>query len=113
MDTRNCGRTRPNEGMISSMMRARNVTSQGARGALMATALLAVAMPLGVQAQALRGNAAAPPPTATSPAPPAEAAPAPPAPTAPRAMSESVAAIVNDDVISTYDLAQRMRLLIA
>jgi peptidyl-prolyl cis-trans isomerase SurA len=28
-------------------------------------------------------------------------------------MSESVAAIVNDDIISTYDLAQRMRLLIA
>jgi peptidyl-prolyl cis-trans isomerase SurA len=30
-----------------------------------------------------------------------------------RPMSEAVAAIVNDDVISTYDLAQRMRLLIA
>ena len=28
-------------------------------------------------------------------------------------MSESVAAIVNDEIISTYDLAQRMRLLIA
>ena len=30
-----------------------------------------------------------------------------------RPMSESVAAIVNDEIISTYDLAQRMRLLIA
>ncbi len=28
-------------------------------------------------------------------------------------MSESVAAVVNDDIISTYDLGQRMRLLIA
>ncbi|HEY3951501.1 peptidylprolyl isomerase [Phenylobacterium sp.] len=36
-----------------------------------------------------------------------------PAYTMSRPMSESVAAIVNDDIISTYDLAQRMRLLIA
>ncbi|HEX5378924.1 MAG TPA: peptidylprolyl isomerase [Phenylobacterium sp.] len=40
------------------------------------------------------------------PAPPAQAAP-------PAGLAEAVAAVVNDDIISTYDLAQRMRLLIA
>ena len=35
------------------------------------------------------------------------------APAAPTGLSESVAAVVNDDIVSTYDLAQRMRLLIA
>ncbi|OYW97056.1 MAG: peptidylprolyl isomerase, partial [Caulobacter vibrioides] len=47
---------------------------------------------------------------------PAEAAPpAPqaPAPAAPPPLSESVAAVVNDDIISSYDLMQRMRLLMA
>lgn len=47
---------------------------------------------------------------------PAEAAPpAPqaPAPAAPLPLSESVAAVVNDDIISSYDLMQRMRLLMA
>lgn len=43
---------------------------------------------------------------------PADAAAAP-APRAPTGLSESVAAVVNDDIVSTYDLAQRMRLLIA
>lgn len=107
------------------MMPARNVTSLGARGALIATALWAVALPLGVHAQApaqpLRGQVGAPPPAASAPTASASAAaspaPAPasaPAPyTAMRPLSESVAAIVNDDIISTYDLAQRMRLLIA
>ena len=42
-------------------------------------------------------------------APPVASA-APPAPTG---LSESVAAVVNDDIVSTYDLAQRMRLVIA
>jgi peptidyl-prolyl cis-trans isomerase SurA len=81
----------------------------------MAAAMLAVATPLGVQAEALRGRGAAPPPATAEPAPaPAPAAPPPGgALTAMRPMSESVAAIVNDDIISTYDLAQRMRLLIA
>jgi peptidyl-prolyl cis-trans isomerase SurA len=37
--------------------------------------------------------------------------PTPPAP--PAGLNESVAAVVNDDIISTFDLAQRMRLLIA
>uniref|UniRef100_B0SWM6 Parvulin-like PPIase n=1 Tax=Caulobacter sp. (strain K31) TaxID=366602 RepID=B0SWM6_CAUSK len=48
-------------------------------------------------------------------APPTVAAPDAPqgAPVAPRAnpLSESVAAVVNDDIISSYDLMQRMRLL--
>ncbi|MFZ5720061.1 MAG: peptidylprolyl isomerase [Pseudomonadota bacterium] len=43
---------------------------------------------------------------------PAEA-PAQAAPQTPAGLSESVAAVVNDDIISTYDLGQRMRLLIA
>ncbi|MBW8859370.1 MAG: peptidylprolyl isomerase, partial [Caulobacter sp.] len=49
-------------------------------------------------------------PTSTVDAP---AAPAAPAAAAPRAnpLSESVAAVVNDDIISSYDLMQRMRLL--
>jgi len=96
------------------MMRARNVTSLGARGAVMVAALLAAASPLGVLAQP-RGDVA-PPATAPAPAPetPAAAPAAPPTALTPmRPMSEAVAAIVNDDIISTYDLAQRMRLLIA
>lgn len=40
-------------------------------------------------------------------------APATPARIAPTGISESVAAVVNDDIVSTYDLAQRMRLLVA
>ena len=43
-------------------------------------------------------------------------APAPqsaPSQVAPAGLSESVAAVVNDEIISTFDLAQRMRLLIA
>ena len=43
----------------------------------------------------------------------APAAPVPPAQVAPSGLSESVAAVVNDEIISTFDLAQRMRLLIA
>ena len=48
--------------------------------------------------------------------PAAAQAPAPqvaPAQVAPAGLSESVAAVVNDEIISTFDLAQRMRLLIA
>jgi len=50
---------------------------------------------------------------AASAAPPVVDAPAAPAAAAPRAnpLSESVAAVVNDDIISSYDLMQRMRLL--
>jgi peptidyl-prolyl cis-trans isomerase SurA len=100
--------------MNSSMMLALNVTSQGARGAAIFALLLATTAPLGASAQALGGKAAAPP-AATAPAVEPETAPAaaPRAPVGPQPMSESVAAVVNDDIISTYDLGQRMRLLIA
>src|SRR6185312_3217326 len=114
MADRNCGRTRPNEGMNSSMMRARNVTGRGARGAVVATALLAAGLPMGVCAQ--NAPAKAPPPPVVAPAAataPVEAPPAAAPAPANRPMTEAVAAIVNDDIISTYDLAQRMRLLIA
>ncbi|MBS0333596.1 MAG: peptidylprolyl isomerase [Proteobacteria bacterium] len=102
------------------MISVRNVASLGARGAVAAAVLLVAAASHGAMAQALRGAVGAPPPAtqasgANAPAPvvtPASA-PTPPAYTMGRPMSESVAAIVNDDIISTYDLAQRMRLLIA
>src|SRR5579883_2691105 len=85
------------------MMLARNVTSPAARGVLLASLLAASALPGAVQAQELRGPLGA------------AAAPAAPLPAAgiQTPMSESVAAVVNDEIISTYDLAQRMRLLIA
>ncbi len=62
--------------------------------------------------------AAAPPAWSQQPAEaPVGTAPAdlaaPPPQRAPTGVSESVAAVVNDDIVSTYDLAQRMRLLIA
>ena len=101
--------------MNSSMMLALNVTSQGARGAAIFALLLATTAPLGAGAQALRGKGAAAPPPAAAPAalPETPPAAAPQAPAGPQPMSESVAAVVNDDIISTYDLGQRMRLLIA
>lgn len=77
------------------MIRARKVTGLAARGVALAAALSAAAAPPYAFAQ-------------TAPAPAAPAAPA-----APQGLSEGVAAVVNDDIISTYDLGQRMRLLIA
>ncbi|MGA0604368.1 peptidylprolyl isomerase [Phenylobacterium sp. VNQ135] len=71
-----------------------------ARSAALACALAAATSPL--------AYAQAPQPTAPAEAPPAPAQPAPRS-----GMSESVAAVVNDEIISTYDLGQRMRLLIA
>lgn len=85
------------------MMHADDVPGRLARGAALAALCLAAALPLDVHAQA---RAPKPPTDAPSVSvPPAASA-------APRALSESVAAIVNDEIISTYDLAQRMRLLI-
>lgn len=78
------------------MMRARNVTGRPARGAVVLAALALAAPALPARAQA------------PAPAPAAAQAPA-----APSQLSEAVAAVVNDEIISTYDLAQRMRLLIA
>lgn len=83
------------KGMHYPMKTSTKVTGQWARGAVLAAAV-------GLAPAAL---AQAP---ATTPAP-AEQAPAP----GPAPASASVAAIVNDEIISTYDLSQRMRLLIA
>lgn len=71
------------EGMISSMKFS--PPGLAARSVALAAAILASA-PMPVAAQEQSG---------------------------PRPISESVAAVVNDEIISTYDLAQRMRLLIA
>jgi peptidyl-prolyl cis-trans isomerase SurA len=95
--------------MTSSMMQPGFVTGRAARGAALAAALL-VACPQLAQAQGMRGSIGGGPaaqPAATQ-APAAAPVPAPAG-----TLSESVAAIVNDEIISTYDLAQRMRLLIA
>jgi peptidyl-prolyl cis-trans isomerase SurA len=93
------------------MMHLRYVSGRAARGAAAAVALLTAFQPLAGQAQTLRGpiggrEAQAQPPAAPATPAPAEAQ-------GPRPLSESVAAIVNDEIISTYDLGQRMRLLIA
>ncbi len=78
----------------------RYLSGSAALGAVFAFALLATPQASAQQAEA---------PVGTAPAD----APAPPPPPAPTGLSESVAAVVNDDIVSTYDLAQRMRLLIA
>ena len=82
----------------------RYLTGPTVRSAAVACALAAVvAAPQAVAQQpASEAVGTAPPDT-----------PAPAAPRAPAGLSESVAAVVNDEIISTYDLAQRMRLLIA
>lgn len=85
------------------MNRARKVTGLAARSVALAAAFAAAAAPIYASAQ-----------DAQPAADPAANAPAATAPAAPRpGLSESVAAVVNDDIISTYDLAMRMRLLIA
>ena len=90
------------------MMRARNVTGRWGRGAVIATMALAAA-PVALAQAPVAAPQPSPPPAAE----PALTQASLPAPAAPRPMTESVAAVVNDDIISTYDLAQRMRLLIA
>ena len=71
------------------------------------SAALGLACALIAAPQAWAQPAEAPVGTAPADAPPA------PVRAAPTGISESVAAVVNDDIVSTYDLAQRMRLLIA
>jgi len=73
------------------MTSARKVWGSGARGLVFAAAIAAAVASIPASAQE-------PPPAA--------------APAAPTGLTESVAATVNDGIISTYDLAQRMRLLI-
>lgn len=78
--------------MTTSMRLARNVSL-----AFAATSVIALgAFGMGASAQETTMAAAAQPQ---------------PAPPAPQGIREAVAAIVNDDIISTYDLMQRMRLL--
>jgi peptidyl-prolyl cis-trans isomerase SurA len=98
------GELRPLKETISSMkslVSGPHHVSGLARSAAFACALIAAGSPL--------AYAQAPQATAPAAAPPAPAA----QPAAPTGMSESVAAVVNDEIISTYDLGQRMRLLIA
>jgi peptidyl-prolyl cis-trans isomerase SurA len=75
--------------MIPTMTSARKVWGASARGLALAAGLAAALAPAAPYAQE-------------------QAAP----PTPPAGLTESVAATVNDGIISTYDLAQRMRLLI-
>ena len=87
---------------------------------LAATALGACVAGIGLPSEARAPTARAPAPlpaAAAAPAAPAQAAKPPAAPAAPRgrsplAFAAHVAATVNDEVISTYDLQQRMLLLI-
>ena len=87
------------------MMHADDVPGRLARGAALAALCLAAALPFDVLAAPTGQVKAAPSDAPSVSTSAAETA-------APRGLSESVAAIVNDEIISTYDLAQRMRLLI-
>jgi peptidyl-prolyl cis-trans isomerase SurA len=85
------------------MMRARNITLPAMRAVALSVLVGLCAAPAALHAQDLRG-----PLKVNNTEPPATTAPAAPAP-----LTESVAAIVNDEIISTYDLTQRIKLLIA
>jgi peptidyl-prolyl cis-trans isomerase SurA len=84
------------------MNRACNVTGPAARAAAVALLLVAAGAPMAAHAQA----SAAATQEVSNPSPPPQTA-------APKPLAESVAAVVNDDIVSTYDLAQRVRLLVA
>ena len=86
------------------MMRGCNVTALAARSASLSILLAGAALASVAWGQEAQAPQAAAQPASTAPV---EAAKPPP-----RALSESVAAVVNDDIISSYDLAQRVRLLI-
>jgi peptidyl-prolyl cis-trans isomerase SurA len=79
---------------MRSLLRGARVLSAPTAGILSSLLLATAAWP----------QAPAPTPAATAPAPAAPAAPPP--------LAERVIASVNDDIISSYDLDQRMRLLI-
>ena len=76
------------------------------RGAALAASLALGALPAAALAQA----APAPAPSLAAQMPSAAAAPT--AAAGPRPLTEGVAAVINDEIISTYDLRQRIRLLI-
>lgn len=82
------------------------ITGPAARRVALAAALILASAPGALMAQ--------PAPQVSVPraeAPLTQQQPAPPPP--PQGLTESVAAVVNDDVVSSYDLTQRMLLLIA
>ena len=107
MITDRARRVRPGtRGTTLSMRSARSVTTFAA-GAASILALTVASLGLPAQALQAQQPAAAPPEVA---APPAQAAAAP---AAPQPLQESVAAVVNDEIVSSYDLMQRMRLLMA
>ena len=89
------------------MRSARSVTTFAA-GAASILALTVAGLGLPTLAQEQQAPPQAAPPEVEAPAAAAAQPAAPPAP-----LSESVAAVVNDDIISSYDLMQRMRLLMA
>ena len=79
-----------------------NIAAAGsAGGAVIGASALLMSLP------ALAQGATTPPPAAAPAPTPAAAATAPPS-----GLSESVVVTVNDEIISTYDIVQRMRLLI-
>ena len=89
------------------MWSARSVTTFAAGAAsILALTVASLGLPAIAQEQP------AAPPQADAPAA-AAPAPAAPAPAAPQPLQESVAAVVNDEIVSSYDLTQRMRLLMA
>lgn len=78
------------------MTSARKVWGRGARGLVLASALSAAVAPIAASAQDAAASESSQVPMVA----------------APTGLTESVAATVNDGIISTYDLGQRMRLLI-
>lgn len=86
---------RAREAVVFSMTRVRQVSKRAVQGAVASLALLAAGTPPAAHAQ----DSQATTPASSSPGS--------------RKVEGSVAAVVNDDIISTYDLSQRVRLLIA
>nr|WP_295110103.1 peptidylprolyl isomerase [uncultured Caulobacter sp.] len=88
------------------MRSARSVTTFAAGAAsILALTVASLGAPAVAQTQE------APPPQVD--APPAAAPAAATKPAAPQPLQESVAAVINDEIVSSYDLMQRMRLLMA
>lgn len=89
------------------MRSARSVTTFAAGAAsILALTVASLGLPAIAQEQAATQAA---PPQVDAPAAPQAA----PQPAAPQPLQESVAAVVNDEIVSSYDLMQRMRLLMA
>ena len=88
------------------MRSARSVTKFAASAAsILALTVASLGLPALAQVAPQAADASAPPAVPDVPAAPAAAA------ARANPLSESVAAVVNDDIVSSYDLMQRMRLL--